>query len=465
MNGRTTVIARREADRNPRGTLHMGARGWRLPSPEWIAGGGVLALASVVLIGPLGVLLFMACSAAVMAANPLFNLRQLLRFAPLLVLPVLAILSTIWSDAPQRSMRAGLELLLTVVATILLCRNLRAERLILALFIAFLVTALTVVPGIPASLSSKLPLAAPWGSKNSVGFTGYMLFALSLALIVDRRQHWIFRVMGIGAVGFALVVAMLAQSGGTTASIAITLAVFPPLALLGAFKMPVRIALIVFTALLLLICTAFLDDIASAVTDFRTDVLHKDATLTGRTYLWDFAYRLSSARPALGYGYSAFWRQGNIDAEGLWRWGGIASRAGFNFHNAFIEMRVDLGLVGLTLMVLTCVAIAVVGVARQITAPSVAMAALLAMTAVNYVRSYAEDGLIAPFSLIMLIWLATGLYAFKVVGGSTFSWDLLTSFREDRVQERETTNSPRAVSRRPRQTPGRRGLRPLHPES
>ena len=48
----------------------------------------------------------------------------------------------------------------------------------------------------------------------------------------------------------------------------------------------------------------------------------------------------------LGRGYYAFWRQGNLDAEGLWRYFGIDSRGGFTFHNTLVDILVTLGWIG-----------------------------------------------------------------------------------------------------------------------
>ena len=47
--------------------------------------------------------------------------------------------------------------------------------------------------------------------------------------------------------------------------------------------------------------------------------------------------------PFFGYGYSAFWVQGNPIAEKLWYAFDIRARAGFHFHNLFVETFVELG--------------------------------------------------------------------------------------------------------------------------
>ncbi|WP_425228654.1 O-antigen ligase family protein [Sphingomonas sp.] len=389
------------------------SRVWR-PGPrthQLIAAGTVLAFGSINLFGQLSVLLFFAGTAAVVAFNPIANARDLIKFSPLLLIPIVAMISTIWSDAPQRTMRAALELLITFAAAILICRNLRPDRLLLAMLIAFAATIMTVLPLAPGSLAGHYPLVAWWGSKNSVGFAGYMVVALSLCVMFDRAQPRVARIASLILIPPGLLVAYLAQSGGSISTIALTVLIFPPLALLAAMKPPLRVMVIIFVLLLFGIACFFLPDINAAVADFRVNVLKKDATLTGRTYLWDFASRLATARPWLGYGYGAFWRQGNIDAEGLWRWGGIASRNGFNFHNAFVEMRIDMGLIGMGLLLAYCAIIGLAALVRQAVAPSVSLAGFIALVAVIYVHSYVEDGIVAPFSLATVIWVATFVYA------------------------------------------------------
>ena len=88
--------------------------------------------------------------------------------------------------------------------------------------------------------------------------------------------------------------------------------------------------------------------LSAALIDFGASVFDKDPTLTGRTYLWYRAHDVIQQAPLLGRGYSAFWLQGNIDAEGLWQYAGITDRGGFNFHNTVIDLRVTLGWLGVT---------------------------------------------------------------------------------------------------------------------
>ncbi len=76
----------------------------------------------------------------------------------------------------------------------------------------------------------------------------------------------------------------------------------------------------------------------------------KDSTLTGRTYLWQQGIQAAARNPIFGVGYQAFWVQGFSEPERLWQEFFIGSRAGFHFHNTFIETTVETGFIGVFLL-------------------------------------------------------------------------------------------------------------------
>jgi exopolysaccharide production protein ExoQ len=406
-------------------------------SAEALASIAVAALCLTLLLGTIGALVFILSTLVLAAYDPARNLRHLVQYSPLLMLPILAVLSTFWSAAPAATMRGSLELLITVVAIVLVACNMRASRMILCVFMAYLVLCLFILPYVPNSLATGNALAVPWlGSKNQAGACGVTLVAMGMPILIDRTQPSIARLAALFAFPMALLIIYLAQSGGSTTSILLMLIAFPSLAALTIIKIQFRVGLLLFTLGLLVVCSFFMNDIIHAYDSFRTNVLNKDATLTGRTFLWDFAAQLSAKHPYLGTGFNAFWLQGNIEAEGLWRWGGIGNRGGFNFHNAFVGMRVALGLVGLTLLVLTCVFVAVAGFARQLIKPSIPLAGLLALMVVNYARAWVEEGLLNPFSITTVLWLAIGVYAFRTEGAPTSEGTVETSVARGIVQSR-----------------------------
>jgi exopolysaccharide production protein ExoQ len=79
--------------------------------------------------------------------------------------------------------------------------------------------------------------------------------------------------------------------------------------------------------------------------------LGRDPTLTGRTYIWETAFSRLMERPFFGFGYSAFWAPKS-------RYALEASRALSDWvpphgHNGFVDLALDVGLIGLSLFLIT----------------------------------------------------------------------------------------------------------------
>jgi exopolysaccharide production protein ExoQ len=83
-------------------------------------------------------------------------------------------------------------------------------------------------------------------------------------------------------------------------------------------------------------------------------VFGKDPTLTGRTELWQATLDLIKQKPLLGWGYNATWVPTDPQTDVIW------AKAGWhapNAHNAYLDVALQLGLVGLGLL-LTIISIA-----------------------------------------------------------------------------------------------------------
>jgi len=165
-------------------------------------------------------------------------------------------------------------------------------------------------------------------------------------------------VFGGAAIG-AVFVMLLARSSGSI----LTLLLIGPMMIGMLFvrngPAALRSVAVIVIVLVAITASAFAQPLTDWATDIAMSVFHKDPTLTGRLYLWQRSADIIKERPWLGVGYNAFWVQGHIDAEGLWRWGGIQSRGGFNFHNTVLEVLVHFGYIGLGILIVslsTCVA-------------------------------------------------------------------------------------------------------------
>lgn len=83
--------------------------------------------------------------------------------------------------------------------------------------------------------------------------------------------------------------------------------------------------------------------------DMVFKALGSDPTLTGRTELWGVVLDLIWQRPVLGWGYSALWLPHDQITDA------VSNAVGWQVpqaHNAFLEVAVELGFVGLTIVLL-----------------------------------------------------------------------------------------------------------------
>jgi exopolysaccharide production protein ExoQ len=80
------------------------------------------------------------------------------------------------------------------------------------------------------------------------------------------------------------------------------------------------------------------------------DVLGKDLTFTGRTILWEYVVQMIQQRPILGYGYQGFWR--GLDGPSAFVVDAV-SWAVPHAHNGFLDLTLNLGIVGLSIFLLS----------------------------------------------------------------------------------------------------------------
>lgn len=81
------------------------------------------------------------------------------------------------------------------------------------------------------------------------------------------------------------------------------------------------------------------------------EALGRDPTLTGRTILWEWGYQAIAERPVLGWGFGAYFRSPYGELPSLY----VPQFFDYeiaHFHNSYIQTAVDLGVIGLIVLVL-----------------------------------------------------------------------------------------------------------------
>lgn len=276
-------------------------------------------------------------------------LPVLRRNAPLLAVPLLALLSVAWSSDPPRTAVAGLQVLSMVMFGTLMGLRLPRETVAALVLLVLLPVALAsaaVIAGHPMGIDENGDAVGVFSHKNTLGNRAAILLLAAGALLMARR----LRLAALA--GVALGVGLLALSGSRTAWVAAAASV---LALVAARALRLSSAGAAAAVAIggvgacaagaILVSGAF----DPAAMFFQT--LDRDPTMTGRTVLWELAVDYIRAAPILGHGFDAFWDHSRLTSGAAFV-SGVMGQELPHFHNGYVEMAVQLGLVGALLLVL-----------------------------------------------------------------------------------------------------------------
>lgn len=267
---------------------------------------------------------------------------------PFVLLPVFATASALWSDVPAVSLRYGVQLLLTVLMGVVLVRVLDLRRLVLSVFIGVSLACLAgLASGRVGVSDGGAVLIGFAGSKNQISYFALFWIGSALCVLASHRHRPFTRV--VAAVMLLPAAFLLLQADSMTALVSalVMLAVLALLAVAHWLGRGGRTFVLAAAGLLALPTVVALPAIEDAAERMRSDVLGKDARLTGRTLLWEAADSLIRQKPVFGHGYKAIWL--GHEGKGLLARNDQKDGRAFHFHDTFRELQADLGLVGLLL--------------------------------------------------------------------------------------------------------------------
>jgi exopolysaccharide production protein ExoQ len=329
--------------------------------------------------------------------------RTMLPRAFLFIAPAFALFSVVWSEAPKETFKLAIMLGLTVLAGLLLS-SARSQGAVLkglaAAFFAYVAASIafggSVAVGVGAGGYAFSGLS---GSKNLLGdiASAGMIISVAVALLAIKQRNLFWLGLAGVAMLLDLYVVAAARSAGALLGMAMGVGALLALAPLLVAGKAVRGWLTGAIALFILAAGLSSRWLAETMIQVGAQVFDKDPTLTGRTYLWYRAADLIQEKPVLGRGYYAFWQQGNMDAEGLWRYFGIDERGGFTFHNTAVELLVTLGWVGLILFAAVALLGVIFLVKRFVERPSIALVCWISLLLYMMARMPIETIGVAPF--------------------------------------------------------------------
>jgi exopolysaccharide production protein ExoQ len=257
---------------------------------------------------------------------------------------LVALASILWSDSPAATAPKLVALGGSLMISCYLAMRFSAHSLLKILARVFLVSmVLSLLVGIfvPAVGIGSGDIAGMWQGiythKNTLGLNMALAFAVFLAMATTHHGGKVYYL----AAAFAILLVLLSQS---STSLLLCLVILVAYAARRLVRDYFRISV---TLLMAMLAFLFTFDWEVALTK-GLDLVNRDPTLTGRTDVW-VASIIASEHLWLGYGYGAFWRGADGPSFTVWK---LVNWEAFYSHNGFLDVWLDLGFVGLGIVVM-----------------------------------------------------------------------------------------------------------------
>ena len=289
----------------------------------------------------------------------LVNLKKTADFLPysqlLLLLVALAFFSALWSLLPGVTIRRAGTLATTLIVAIYFTSRFDFAKAVaiigegvmvlvgLSLLAVFLMPHLGVTQ--PSAEGTDIDIVGTWKGilphKNSLGWVctaGVQVYAWRFLVEPERRLRH--------AACVALCIFVAAGTRSSTALITIVLSLLLTFVLSTRSRRGIGQAALewgVVTALALTVVAVVLSP------DQVLAIIGKSADMTGRIPLWRDLMVSIQQHPLLGYGYGTFWVDQNPERARIWA---LNPWQPPDAHNAYIEITLQLGLIGLAVATL-----------------------------------------------------------------------------------------------------------------
>ena len=336
------------------------------------------------------------------------------RYAWIFAFALLACLSVFWSQAPGTTARAGVQYLSHVVCALIAMRVVDTRTLVRGGLIGTgLVLLYSMLFGVYHldPLDGTYSFVGAFASKNQLGFYASLavLFAFAALFLGVERGPW-----KLAAIGCVLVALYCLKASQSATSVLTTVAIAGLcLSLRALERLAPRHRKMLFLTLAVLAVLIVIAVAYGGGYEIVLGAFGKDATLTGRTYLWQQGIETAGQAPVAGIGYQAFWVQGFALAEKLWADFFISGRSGFHFHNTFIAATVETGLIGCLLLTMVLVVTLAGHLGRLLSAVRDEEALVLfTIAALLAVRTFVEIDILNPYHVgSFLLYFAAGKLA------------------------------------------------------
>jgi len=332
--------------------------------------------------------------------------QYLPRMWPIMALVLLAIVSMSWSDYPDITLHRSASLLTaTLWAWYVTVRyDLKDVIAIIRQAIGLMAVASLAIGVAAPGIGGEDPFGpAGWrgifAGKNGLGaIMAIGTVTYFYTLVAGRQTKFILFLVQIAGLLFCVTALYVAQSSTSLV-----------VALLGAMlcvvikltHKRVGVAIIIWTTILLLLAPSVI--IVTNQLGAIAPLLGRNAQLTGRVDVWLILPSYIAERPWLGYGLGAFWVADSENVALIWDAVGWAPP---HAHNGWLDLLLELGVVGLALLSLQIFLVIVNGIRVIVEGREPDFQYLLVITLIIIVFNISESDLVRPGAMWLLLVIA-----------------------------------------------------------
>jgi O-antigen ligase len=240
------------------------------------------------------------------------------------------------------------------------------------------------------------------GHKNSLG----ILCAFTAIVLVWRNLSKWPKVNRVDAGLLALAIYLLIGAKSSTSAMVFTLGSFLLIMesrMKGNIRKLNRIILIGLVSLLIIqvLAISFLNESLAPV---FFSAAGRDTSFTGRVPLWQELLEIGGHSPLIGYGFASFWLDGDR-VEEIWN---RVNWTPTTAHNGYLDIFLDLGIIGLILLFLLLVQTYRGIVRSHENAPGLSQLKVV-LFAMAFFHNFTESSFGKPFSPIWLLFLLASI--------------------------------------------------------
>ena len=276
------------------------------------------------------------------------SLNVLLRHPLIVGMLGLVLASCLWSDVPDDSWRKGLNAMATSLFGVYTASRYSLKEQLKYLTIALGIVSIFCLLFTLAAPGAAIEIGANAGSwRGPLTQKNLLARLMVLTIMISLMAVWtIPRLQLFSWIACAVSTLVLVFTGSKTGLIVLAvMLVLLPLYRALRYKDTLMIPILIATVLVVGTTVSLI------IGNWESLLLGlgRDPSLSGRTDLWLGAIDKITERPWLGYGFKAFWRDEGGATE-IWK---IVGYEPPHAHNGYLNMSLDLGLVGLALFLLS----------------------------------------------------------------------------------------------------------------